>query len=150
MRQRVQVVALPSEAAEFAEDLHRMFLDLGSSALTGECSPALDMFETDTGIEIVMDLPAVSQSAVRVAAKNNVILIVGEKTPRRSRGEASFHLVERGYGRFARVLRLTTACDMSRARAVLRNGELHISLPKLKERRGRAITIPLGGEPPTA
>ena len=150
MRQRVQVVSLPSEADEFAEDLRRMFLDLGSSTLTGECSPALDVIETDAGVEIVVDVPAVPRGALSVAARNNAVLIVGEKTPRRSRGDASFHLVERGYGRFARVVRLTTTCDMSRAHAALRDGELHISLPKLKERRGRAIPISLGDEPPTA
>jgi HSP20 family molecular chaperone IbpA len=56
---RIQVVALPSEASEFTDDLDRLFLELGRSALTGECSPPLDVFETDEAIEIAMDLPAV-------------------------------------------------------------------------------------------
>jgi HSP20 family protein len=127
-----------------------MFLDLGRAALTGECSPPLDVLETDDATEIVVDIPAVAPDAVRVVAKGNAVLIVGEKTLRRSRGDASFHLVERGYGRFARVVRLTAASDMSRARATMRAGELRISVPKVKERRGRTITIPLSGEPPTA
>ncbi len=97
-----------------------------------------------------MDLPAVEPTAVRVAAKGSVVLIAGQKMPRRSRGDASFHLVERGYGRFARVVRLTAACDMSRARATLASGELRISVPKLKERRGRIVPIAITGEPPVA
>ena len=68
----------------------------------------------------------------------------GEKTARRARTESTFHLVERGYGRFARVVRLARACDTSRARATLADGELHISLPKIAERRGKAITIKMG------
>lgn len=150
MRQQVHVLTLPQEAAEFADELRRMFSELGRSALTGECSPPLDVFETDEGIEIVMDLPSVTLDAVRIAAKGNAILIAGEKTPRRSRGDASFHLVERGYGRFARVVRLTAACDLSRARAALRSGELRVSVPKMRERRGRTIPIALTSESPTA
>jgi len=147
---RIQVVALPSEASEFADDLDRLFLELGRPGLTGECSPPFDVFETDEAIEIAMDLPAVEPTAVRVAAKGSVVLIAGQKMPRRSRGDASFHLVERGYGRFARVVRLTAACDMSRARATLASGELRITVPKLKERRGRIVPIAITGEPPVA
>ena len=58
-----------------------------------------------------------SAAAVRIVAKNQTVLIVGHKSPRRTRQEATFHLVERGYGRFARAVRLSAACDTSRATA---------------------------------
>ncbi|MGC4081609.1 MAG: Hsp20/alpha crystallin family protein [Vicinamibacterales bacterium] len=108
--------------------------------------PALDVVETDETVEITMDLPGVSAAAVRVAAKGSTILIAGHKAPRRTRPESTFHLVERGYGRFARVVRLSAACDTSRARAGLTNGELRISIPRITDRRGRAIRIPLSEE----
>jgi HSP20 family protein len=76
-------------------------------------------------------------------------LIAGEKAPRRGRPDASFHLVERGYGRFARVIRLTAACDTGKARATFVNGELRVTMPKIQERRGRSLRIPVtGGQPP--
>jgi HSP20 family protein len=83
----------------------------------------------------------VESNAVRIVVKGNAVLIAGEKTPRRGRGDSSFHLVERGYGRFARVARLAKPCDTANARATLVAGELRVSLPKLKERRGRTIPI---------
>ena len=43
-----------------------------------------------------------------------------KKPARRGRSESSFHLVERGFGRFARVVRLGRACDAARARADVR------------------------------
>jgi HSP20 family protein len=144
------MAALPAEAPEFADDFRRLFQELDRSTLTGECSPPLDVFETDDTIEVAVDLPSVSPTAVRVAAKGNAILIAGEKTPRRGRGDASFHLVERGYGRFARVVRVSAACDTSRAKATLTAGELRVSLPKLKERRSRTIPITIAGEPSAA
>jgi HSP20 family protein len=146
MRSRIQAVVLPSEAGEFADDVRRMFAELGRTLgeqLTGECSPALDVYETDETVEITADMPGVPLDALRIVATGQTILIAGLKVPRRSRGDASFHLVERGYGRFARAVRLTVACDTSRARGSIVDGELRVSLPKIVERRNAAIRIPI-------
>src|SRR5258708_23374960 len=145
MRHRVHAVASPSEVGDFADEVRRVFFELGrafgAESLAGECSPAVDVYETDDALEIAVDLPGVNASAVRLIAKGESVLIVGEKPARRVHGESSFHLVERGYGRFARVVRLARACDTSKARASLNNAELHITLPKVGERRGRSIPI---------
>jgi len=137
---------LPSEAGEFADDVRRIFSELGRTLgeqLTGECSPAVDVYETDETVEITADLAGVPSDAVRIIAKGQTILLAGLKIPRRSRGDSSFHLVERGYGRFARAVRLSTACDTSRARASIVDGELRVSLPKVVDRRNAAIRIPI-------
>ena len=145
MRSRIHSIAFPSEIGDFAAEVRQVFLELGrvfgSESLTGECSPALDVYETDDTLEIAVDLPGVDPAAVRVIAKGDSVLIAGEKAARRARIESSFHLVERGYGRFARVVRLGRACDTSNARARLAHGELRISIPKIAERRGKAIPI---------
>jgi HSP20 family protein len=145
MRQRIHAIAIPSEVGDFADEVRRVFLELGrvfgAESLTGECSPAVDVYETDDAINITVDLPGVDPTAVRIVCKGDSVLIAGEKAPRRARSESTFHLVERGYGRFARVVRLARGCDTSRGRATLTEGELHISLPKIAERRGKAISI---------
>lgn len=147
MRSRIQAVVLPSEIGEFAEEVRRIFVDLGRSAspdaLAGECSPPVDVYETDEALEIAMDIPGVDAQSVRVVIKAGAVLIAGEKSSRRGRGDSSFHLVERGFGRFARLVRLAAACDAGRARAALTNGELRVTVPKLADRRGRAIHVPV-------
>jgi HSP20 family protein len=148
VRPRIHAIAFPSEIGDFADEVRRVFLELGrvfsGESLAGECSPAVDVFETDDALEIAIDLPGVDPVAIRVVAKGESILIAGEKAARRARGESSFHLVERGYGRFARVVRLARACDTSKARATLVDGVLRISVPKIAERREKAITIAIG------
>jgi len=99
------------------------------------------VYETDEAIEIAVDLPGVAPSAVRLIMKNDTLLIAGEKTARRGDGESSFHLVERGFGRFARAVRLGRPCDAGRARARFTSGELRITVPKIAERRGQTIPI---------
>src|SRR5262245_3635300 len=154
MRPKVQAVAIPSESAEFADEFGRLLTEIRQSAsgyLTAECSPPLDVYETDEAFEIAMDLPGVEAGALRIVIKGSAVLIAGEKAPRRSRGDSSFHLVERSYGRFARVARLAKPCDSSQARASLVSGELRVWLPKLTDRRGRTIAIQIAaGERPVA
>jgi HSP20 family protein len=152
MRSRIHAVVLPSEVGEFTDEVRQIFEELRRDqpleGLTGECSPPVDVYETDGTVEITMDLPGVTASAVRIVGRGSALLIAGEKTPRRSRGDSSFHLVERGFGRFARAIRVSTPCDLSRARAQLAGGELRITLPKVAERRGRSIPIAVtSGEP---
>jgi HSP20 family protein len=151
MRPRVHTIAIPSEIGDFADEVRRAFLELGrvfgAESLAGECSPPVDMYETDEALEIVVDLPGVQPTAVRLLVKGDNLLVVGDKAPRRVRGESSFHLVERGYGRFARVVRLGRACDVSKARARFLDGELQISIPKIADRRGKTIPITISLQP---
>jgi HSP20 family protein len=156
MRPRIHAITIPSEVGDFSDEVRRVFLELGrafgSESLAGECVPAVDVYETDDTLEIAVDLPGVDMAAVRIIGKGDSILIAGEKAARRVRAESSFHLVERGYGRFARVVRLARACDTSQARATLAGGELRVSVPKIRDRRGRVIPInvdeaPAGGRP---
>ena len=145
MPPRIHSIAFPSEIGDFADEVRRVFLELsrtsGGDTLAGECSPPIDVFETDDAVEIAVDLPGVDAAAIRVIGKGDNILVAGEKAPRRARRESSFHLVERGYGRFARVIRLTRACDTARARASFAAGVLRVSVPKIADRRAVAITI---------
>src|SRR5258705_2831484 len=149
MRSRIHAVALPSEIGEFAEEIRRIFVELGrvyaADSLAGECAPAIDVYETDENFEMAVDLPGVDPSAIRIIVKGQALLIACEKAPRRGRGDSSFHLVERGYGRFALAVRLNVPCDAGRSRASLADGELRITLPKSTERRGRTIAIAVAG-----
>ena len=147
MRPRFPLTPLSGQAGEFAEEIEQAFLELlgpmGLESLAGECVPPIDVFERDDALDIVLDVPGVETSTIRVVVKRDAVLIVGAKAARRARGPASFHLVERDFGRFARVVRIQQTCDASRAKARLANGELHITLPKIAERRGRTISVPI-------
>jgi HSP20 family protein len=144
-------ILLSSEVRDLTDEVSRMFDDLeretgGPRRLpTGHCTPALDVQETDEALEVVMDLPGVSAAHVRVLLKNGALVIAGEKPSPYSglRGDTSFLLVERGFGRFARAVRLEGAFDGGRTRAVLQGGELRVILPRLAERRGQELNVPI-------
>lgn len=139
---------LPQDAAELAADARRLLLDLdarvpGAAGATGECRPALDVIETTGAIEVIADLPGVAPEAVRVSIRRNTVLVVGVKLSAGADAAARFHVAERGFGRFARAVRVSGAVDSSRAKASVSGGQLRIVLPRLADRRGRVIDVPV-------
>ncbi|MGH9218894.1 MAG: Hsp20/alpha crystallin family protein [Vicinamibacterales bacterium] len=144
--------------AELADDVHRLLDDLSKRRpdrrhmVAGECMPGVDVFETEKSVEIVLDLPGVSADCIRVLFKAGVVLVVGEKErPDFSkRAPASFHLVERDFGRFARAVRVNAAIDGANVRARLHHGELRIVLPRITERRGAGLLVPIDAAKPAS
>ena len=143
-------LASAHDPPDLSQEVRRLFDDLARrrperrAFVSGECSPTLDVLETEHAVEIVADVPGIPADALRVLIKNNVDLIVGEnERAEPSRTPTSYHLVERDFGRFARAVRIQTAVDASRARATLAHGELRVAVPKLVERRGRETLVPI-------
>jgi HSP20 family protein len=136
-----------AETRELAGDLQDVFANLDASlpfdqrVYSGECHPALDVVETQSAVEIVVDVAGVRAEAIRVLFRGDTLIIAGEKAPAAAADAPTFHLVEREFGRFARAVRLTGAFDIEHARASLEAGELSIVLPRLADRRGQAHTI---------
>ena len=139
------------EPQDLPEDVRQLFEAIGRQAERSqpsqsvECSPPLDVLETATGVEVLMDVPAVSAESVLVVFSRGVLLVSGHKPAPTCahRSEAAFHVAERAFGRFARVVRLEGSFDAERAIATLTAGELRISVPRISDRRGREIRIPV-------
>jgi HSP20 family protein len=145
------------EVGDLGQEVRRLFDELGRRRperrhmVSGECMPLQDVFETDRTIEIVLDLPGVSIDSCRILIKSGVVLVVGEKErPETARGPASFHLVERDFGRFARAVRVHGAFDAAKAQARLKDGELRLILPKIQDRRGREILVSIDADSPAS
>ena len=92
-----------------------------------------------------MDVPGVSPDSLRVVFKHGVLIIAGAKASAAGTlpGSTTFHLVEREFGRFARAVRLNGAVDVVQARATLAQGELRVVVPKMADRRGQELRIPI-------
>jgi HSP20 family protein len=138
------------EGTDIAEEVRRLFRELagvgaGCREIAAECTPPLDVFETADAFEVRIDLPGVARDSVRISIKGEMLIVAGEKWPNHTElGEAAtFHQVERSFGRFARAIRLKGAIDAGKAAARLRHGQLAISVPKVADRRGRQFDVPI-------
>jgi HSP20 family protein len=138
------------ESQELSEDVRELFDDLAANlkheqrAYSGECNPPLDVRETSEALEVIVDVCGIAPEAIRVLYRAGVVIVAGEKAPSPISHEPTYHLVEREFGRFARIVRVSGSFDIQRARATVRHGELTVLLPKLTERRGQAHHIRVG------
>jgi len=141
-----------TESRELVDDLRQVFADLAATlgpqqrSHSGEYHPSLDVVETSNAVEIVVDVAGVPREAVRVLFRGDVLIVAGEKAPPPTTSQPNFHLLERGYGRFARAVRLSGAFEIGQAEARLSSGELTIILPKRVDRRGQVQTIQIQGD----
>jgi HSP20 family molecular chaperone IbpA len=102
----------------------------------------MDVVETTEGIEILLDVPGVRLDDVSVTFSRGAVVVSGRKMSGVcEHGDAAFHLAERGFGHFARAVRLNGAFNAARATASLAGGELRIVIPRVEERRGQDISI---------
>ncbi|MEO6221998.1 MAG: Hsp20/alpha crystallin family protein [Vicinamibacterales bacterium] len=136
------------ETEVLAEDARLLLQELehdvpGAALATGECRPSLDVVDTASAVEIIMDVPGVAANSLRVSVRHNTVLVVGAKIAPGTPADARFHVAERSSGRFARGVRLTGSVDAARARAYVDAGLLRIVLPRVENRRGQAIPIPV-------
>jgi HSP20 family protein len=136
------------DAADLAEDARLLLIELdreapGVANLSGECRPPLDVLETTAAVEVVVDVPGIAVDTIRVAVRRSTVLVVGAKLPSANVPGARFHLAERAYGRFARAVKVSGAIDASRATAVVAAGQLRVIVPRIADRRGQVITVPV-------
>ena len=137
-----------TDAQELAEDAQRLLIELdrevpGVAAVNAECRPAVDVLETSSSVEVLGDVPGVPPASLRVAMRRSTLLIVGAKLAAPTDPSARFHLAERTYGRFARAVRLSGAFDTRGARATTAAGQLRVVLPRIADRRGEVVAIPV-------
>jgi HSP20 family molecular chaperone IbpA len=95
---------------------------------------------------VVLEVPGLGADALRVVCRERELVVTGERRERRPPGIAGFLCMERPLGRFTRSIPLDVAVDLKLAEARLASGLLTITLPRLKDRRGRETVIPIEWE----
>jgi HSP20 family protein len=112
-------------------------------AQEGTWLPSLDVYEARGSLVIAVEVPGLMADALRVSCRDDTLRLSGERRARRPGPGAGFLCMERPHGRFTREIPLGGSLDLARASARLEDGVLTITLPRLKERRGREAVIPV-------
>jgi HSP20 family protein len=109
--------------------------------LTGAVTPALDMSETDTAIDVRMDLPGITAKDIDIQVNGNLLTVSGERKEEKEEKGKTFHRVERSYGSFSRTVTLPGAVNESEVAAEYKDGVLTITLPKTEESKAHKIKV---------
>lgn len=92
--------------------------------------PALEVFETERGLLVTVDLAGVQESDVEVVVDEHVMTIRGERRPVRHEQCRSVHAMGILYGPFAADVYLPFSIDADQVVATYEAGMLRITLPR--------------------
>ena len=113
----------------------------------GEWFPTVDVYECRGGLNVVVEVPGLTPESIRVVCRNRSLVITGERKERRTAGgPLAFLCMERPAGRFTRTIPLDIAVDIQQAQARVSEGLLTITIPRLRDRRGKEAVIPVERE----
>lgn len=102
--------------------------------------PPMNVFRKGEDIVMVIEVPGVRKSDLRIEAKGNTVRIAGAKTVEQG-DKASVHRLERRGGQFDRAVTLPIEVDADRIKAECRDGILAVHLPRAERDKPRAISI---------
>lgn len=96
----------------------------------GRVVPRLDVRDTETGLEVVADLPGMDEADIDIRLTDNTLIIQGEKKAEKDEEREGWRLRERTIGSFLRTVPLPYAVDEDKVAATYDKGVLTIALPK--------------------
>ncbi|MCA0869562.1 Hsp20/alpha crystallin family protein [Seohaeicola saemankumensis] len=93
-------------------------------------SPATEASGSKDAYDISMELPGVSEDDIELTVDNGAVTIRGEKKTQVEKKGDTWFFSERQYGAFRRSFRLPEDADGARASASMKDGVLHVRVPK--------------------
>lgn len=101
--------------------------------------PRANIHENDNAFIITMEMPGVAKDGLNITLDKHVLTIEGEVKP--SDQKLTPYYKEYNERNYRRSFRLSSDIEMDKIEAVLKDGILRISLPKVAEVKPRKIEI---------
>ena len=105
--------------------------------------PRVDVFEDDTGITLLADLPGVPKEHLELKVDGDALLIEGRAMPG-TPDQLEPVYAEVRVPRYRRVFTLSRELDPSRIEANLKDGVLNLRIPKQEHAQPRRIQVQVG------
>ena len=112
-------------------------------AASGHWVPNTDVYSTDTGIVVKVELPGMKSENLEITVENNRLRIAGNRPDCCRAPNFSFLVMEISYGPFESVLELPPGYDLSAAKAIYVNGFLRIDVPKARVTQTKTTKVPI-------
>ena len=103
-------------------------------------SPSVDIFENDSAITVLADMPGVKAHEVEIDLRESMLTLTGRVAPPENTRESNV-LREFETGTFFRQFTLSETIDQAKIDARLSDGVLRLVLPKVEKARPRQITV---------
>ena len=130
---------------EQQQDFLRDLSQLMGGRRVAQFNPPADVLVDQEGVTVYMDVPGLSPDTLEIELENDVLSIRGERPfPYGDRGEAVIRRIERGFGRFERILRVPPGLEPDAIQAKLSDGVLELRVPRPESLKPHRIPIQAG------
>lgn len=106
--------------------------------------PAIDVFETDAEVVVLVELAGVKEDEIEVTVHNGVLTIRGERKDIKQGIKRTYSQMEILWGDFERAIILPANVNVDQIKAFYEAGILEIILPKSGEEKPRRVDIRAG------
>jgi len=103
-------------------------------------TPAVDIFETEKALTLLADMPGVKSEKLSIAINKNVLTMSGEVDAPEGENETDV-IREYETGKYFREFTLSNEIDQTRIDAMLKDGVLRLTLPKVEAVTPRKIAV---------
>ena len=124
-------------------DPFRQMDRLTNQLLSGTRTPMgmpMDVWQTENGFHVCLDLPGVDPDSVDITTERNVLTIKAERRAEYQQGE-NILIAERPQGTFTRQLQLGDTVDTDNIQASYGDGVLHLDLPMTQAAQPRKVQV---------
>jgi HSP20 family protein len=116
---------------------------LESSSNDRAVAPAVDVYEDETGITLLADMPGVPRDQLELHVEGDTLLIEGRVQPPTPNGLEALY-AELRVPRWRRSFTLSRELDTTKVDANLKDGVLTLRIPKQAHAQPRRITVNAG------
>jgi|ERR1051326_2608201 HSP20 family protein len=102
--------------------------------------PTTDIYETSDALTVVMEMPGVQKNNIEIGVEEGVLKVYGRLDFSNYEGLQPVY-TEYNVGHYARSFRLSSKIDQSKITAKMKDGVLHLTLPKTAEAKPRSISV---------
>jgi len=125
------------------------FRGVGGGPYTAEAAafaPAVNVRQTEKGVEVTAELPGIDEKSVEVSLADNALTIRGEKKEEKEEKGENWYMSERSFGSFVRTIPMPIEVDEGKVAAQFKNGVLTVTLPSAPdtERKTKKIEVKSG------
>ncbi len=137
-----------SNLSTLQDRINRLFEDafprsvvLDEEMGTSTWRPLVDIFETEKGVTLLVDLPGVDKDDVSLEVTENVLTIKGRRAVAPNVDDNQYYRRERHYGNFQRTFAMRALVLPDEIKASFKNGVLKIEIPSLEQEKPRSLTV---------
>jgi HSP20 family protein len=103
--------------------------------------PSFEVKEAGDHYEFKADLPGVKEEDLDISLTGSRLTVSGTRDEEERREGETYYAYERSYGGFTRSFTLPEGVDDDHVTAELKNGVLHLVIPKLPEVQSKRIAL---------